>query len=118
MNKKRSVSVRNKIGAELGHADTKKDEVVTFFRNKYTEWISIALCILVVVLFLAKVLLRKVYHIPFFVILGTGALLNILLALRNRNTSKRLSDVFALFAAVLIIVFLYLVLRVKTWEIF
>ena len=90
----------------------------TFFRNKYTEWISIVLCILVVVLFAAKVILRNIYHIPFFVIIGTGAVLNIILALRNRNTSKRLSDIFILFAAALIIVFLYLVLRNRTWEIF
>ena len=109
--------MRNSIGAGLRLAEENKEET-TFFRNKYTEWISIALCILVVVLFAAKVLLRKVYHIPFYTILGTGAVLNIILALRNRNTSKKLSDIFMVFAAVLIIVFLYLVLRVKTWEVF
>ena len=84
------------------------------FRNKYTAWACVVLSILVMALFIAKVLLRNVYHIPFFVIIGTGAVLNAVLSLRNRGRSKRLYDIFVVFTVILTVVFLYLVFRDRT----
>ena len=97
--------------------DTKKD-VETRFRNRYTERLCIGLSALIVVLFFAKLILRDIYHIPFYVIIGTGAVLNVVLALRNRGRSRRLYDVFAVFTLVLIVVFLYLFLRNRSFTLF
>lgn len=73
--------------------------------------ICIIISAVTIITLAAKVILIHVYVIPFYMVIGPGAVLNIILAYRNKKRYDRHYEIFALLALIFAVVFIWLVLR-------